>query len=324
MLEARGSADARAGRDAAPAERRRLLRHRSLQAEDRQRQAGQRARARAGRHGDRARRGRDGIRRRRPGRRSASRPVRRMRALPARQRDDVRGLQGKPDGAGRLRRRDPDPRARRPRSPRARCPTRSPTSRRSSWSPPPACCAASDRSGIGDGGTAVVLGAGSMGLLHLLVLRAVLPNVAVVMVDLDDDRLGLAEKARRRARRQSPGRRRTTAVRDVAGGIGVDAVFDTVGGDRTLAAGIELTRAGGLGRALRARAGGRQRRLRPERALQERAADHRHLFRRAEGAGDDLRPARRRARSTPPRSSPIRCRSTISTRASRLSSSEKR
>ena len=31
----------------------------------------------------------------------------------------------------------------------------------------------------------------------------------------------------------------------VTGGIGVDAVFDTVGGSRTLAAGIELTRPGG-------------------------------------------------------------------------------
>ena len=31
----------------------------------------------------------------------------------------------------------------------------------------------------------------------------------------------------------------------MTGGIGVDAVFDTVGGNRTLAAGIELTRAGG-------------------------------------------------------------------------------
>ena len=63
-----------------------------------------------------------------------------------------------------------------------------------------------DRSGIGDGGTAVVLGAGSMGLLHLLVLRALFPNIAVIMVDLDDERLALAEKLGARTRRKARAR----------------------------------------------------------------------------------------------------------------------
>jgi L-iditol 2-dehydrogenase len=101
-----------------------------------------------------------------------------------------------------------------------------------------------DRSGIGDGGTAVVLGAGSMGLLHLLVLRAVFPNVAVVVVDLDDERLMLATKLGA-ARVARPGAEAEEAVAAVTQSIGADAVFDTVGGDRTLRAGIELTRPGG-------------------------------------------------------------------------------
>jgi L-iditol 2-dehydrogenase len=101
-----------------------------------------------------------------------------------------------------------------------------------------------DRSGISDGGTAVVLGAGSMGLLHLLVLRSIFPDIHVVIVDLDHDRLALAVTLGA-ARAAKPGADTADAVDTVTGGLGVDAVFDTVGGDRTLAAGIELTRAGG-------------------------------------------------------------------------------
>jgi L-iditol 2-dehydrogenase len=101
-----------------------------------------------------------------------------------------------------------------------------------------------DRAGIEDGGTAVVLGAGSMGLLHLLVLRAVFPNVAVVMVDLDEQRLKLAKELGA-ARIARPGAEAEEAVAAVTQGIGADAVFDTVGGSKTVAAGIDLTRAGG-------------------------------------------------------------------------------
>jgi L-iditol 2-dehydrogenase len=101
-----------------------------------------------------------------------------------------------------------------------------------------------DRSGIGDGGAAVVLGAGSMGLLHLLVLRAVFLDVAVVMVDLDEGRLKLA-KTLGAARIVKPGVEAREAVSAITQGFGVDSVFDTVGGNKTLAAGIELTRSGG-------------------------------------------------------------------------------
>ena len=100
------------------------------------------------------------------------------------------------------------------------------------------------RSGLGADGIALVLGSGSMGLLHLLVLKAVLPQVRVVMVDLDEDRLKLAEELGA-ARVAMPGEPATKAAHDLTDGLGVDAVFDTVGGEKTLNIGLELTRAGG-------------------------------------------------------------------------------
>ncbi len=101
-----------------------------------------------------------------------------------------------------------------------------------------------DRSGVDAEGIAVVLGAGSMGLLHLLVLKAVFPKVDVVMVDFDADRLALAVELGA-ARTATPGDEATAAVRALSEGMGADAVFDTVGGEKALASGIALTRAGG-------------------------------------------------------------------------------
>ncbi|MGH6924213.1 MAG: zinc-dependent alcohol dehydrogenase [Propylenella sp.] len=101
-----------------------------------------------------------------------------------------------------------------------------------------------DRSGLQVEGSAVVLGAGSMGLLHLLVLRAAFPKIPVVMVDSDAARLRLARKLGA-SDTAEPGKAALAAANAVSGGIGADAVFDTVGGERTLAAGIALTRPGG-------------------------------------------------------------------------------
>jgi len=83
-----------------------------------------------------------------------------------------------------------------------------------------------------------------MGLLHLLVLKAGMPKVAVIVVDLDSDRLRLAEElgADGVAR---PGKEASDCVRALTGGTGVDAVFDTVGGGTTLGSGLALTRSGG-------------------------------------------------------------------------------
>jgi L-iditol 2-dehydrogenase len=100
------------------------------------------------------------------------------------------------------------------------------------------------RSGLAEEGVALIIGAGSMGLLHLLVLKAVLPKVAVVVVDLDGDRLQLADRlgADKVAK---PGEEASNSVQELTDGTGVDAVFDTVGGERTLASGIALSRSGG-------------------------------------------------------------------------------
>ena len=100
------------------------------------------------------------------------------------------------------------------------------------------------RSGLGQEGVALILGSGSMGLLHLLVLKAVLPKVALIVVDLDGDRLRFAEKlgADRVAK---PGPEAADFVRALTSGTGVDAVFDTVGGQKTLDSGLALTRSGG-------------------------------------------------------------------------------
>ena len=100
------------------------------------------------------------------------------------------------------------------------------------------------RSELTTEGTALVLGSGSMGLLHLLVLKAVLPGAQVVMVDLDEDRLKHAKELGA-ARVTKPGEDARKAAHDLTNGLGVDAVFDTVGGEKALNAGLTLTRAGG-------------------------------------------------------------------------------
>ncbi len=101
-----------------------------------------------------------------------------------------------------------------------------------------------DRSGLRPNRRAVVLGCGSMGLLHLLVLHAVFPDMPIVMVDPDDARQRFAAELGAAAA-VPPGEAAVAAARKVSDGVGVDAVFDTVGGDQTLAAGIALTRPGG-------------------------------------------------------------------------------
>lgn len=101
-----------------------------------------------------------------------------------------------------------------------------------------------DRSGLGGDGLAVVLGAGSMGLLHLLTIRAALPQARTVVIDPDGARRALAARLGADAT-APPGGEADAAVRELSAGAGADAVFDTVGGERTLAAGLAAARAGG-------------------------------------------------------------------------------
>jgi L-iditol 2-dehydrogenase len=88
-----------------------------------------------------------------------------------------------------------------------------------------------------------IVGGGSMGLLHLLVLRAVRPDLRVVISDPVLERL---ERARELGAEAAvpPGYARD-AVDALSQGSGADVVFDTAGGSAALAAALELVRPGG-------------------------------------------------------------------------------
>lgn len=92
-------------------------------------------------------------------------------------------------------------------------------------------------------GLVVVLGAGSMGLLHLLVLKAECPQIRVLVVDPLGARREFAASLGADGC-AAPGATEQ-AVHELSDGLGADAVFDTVGGARTLKAALELTREGG-------------------------------------------------------------------------------
>ncbi len=100
------------------------------------------------------------------------------------------------------------------------------------------------RAGLAADAACVVLGAGSMGLLHLLVLGAVLADVSVTVIDPVPERRQMAEKLGA-AHTPEPGEEALESVMASTGGYGADAVFDTVGGGNTLDAGLKLTRQGG-------------------------------------------------------------------------------
>jgi L-iditol 2-dehydrogenase len=89
-----------------------------------------------------------------------------------------------------------------------------------------------------------ILGAGSMGLLHLLVARALWPTSRIALVD------PLPERRRRAVELGAdaaapPGEEARHAVAELSAGRGADAVFDTAGGARALAGALDLTRPGG-------------------------------------------------------------------------------
>lgn len=93
-----------------------------------------------------------------------------------------------------------------------------------------------DRAGLPGGeGRAVVVGGGSMGLLHVLVLRAERPELSVEVVEPREDRRKLALKLGAHVAKE-PGE----GVDGTA-----DAVFDTVGGSTVLRESLERLRLGG-------------------------------------------------------------------------------
>jgi L-iditol 2-dehydrogenase len=92
-------------------------------------------------------------------------------------------------------------------------------------------------------GVAAIVGGGSMGLLHLLVLKAVRPGLRVAVSDPLEERLELALELGAQAA-VPPGYARE-AVDALSEGFGADVVFDTAGGPEALAAALALVRPGG-------------------------------------------------------------------------------
>jgi L-iditol 2-dehydrogenase len=91
-----------------------------------------------------------------------------------------------------------------------------------------------------------IVGGGSMGLLHLLVLKAVRPGLRVSVSDPLEERLELARSIGDGGAEAAvpPGYARD-AVDALSDGFGADVVFDTAGGPEALAAALGLVRPGG-------------------------------------------------------------------------------
>lgn len=112
------------------------------------------------------------------------------------------------------------------------------------WLEPAACVLRGvERANLFATGAVAVFGAGSMGLLHLLVLKARYPALRVLMVDLEPTRLALAENLGADATCVPHELQQRLAV--ISNSLGADAVFDTVGGSTLLEAALEATREGG-------------------------------------------------------------------------------
>jgi len=92
-------------------------------------------------------------------------------------------------------------------------------------------------------GCVAILGGGSMGLLHLLVLKAVHPKLRVVVSDPLENRRELARKLGAEAAVTPDSAQKKIA--ETSGGRGADAVFDTVGGAGPLESALALSRPGG-------------------------------------------------------------------------------
>jgi L-iditol 2-dehydrogenase len=88
-----------------------------------------------------------------------------------------------------------------------------------------------------------VIGAGSMGLLHLLVLKALWPGLRVALSDPNGERRAIALRLGADAAASPEDAAEAMAM--LSGGLGADAVFDTAGGAAALAAALELGRPGG-------------------------------------------------------------------------------
>ncbi len=101
-----------------------------------------------------------------------------------------------------------------------------------------------NRSELQSNGNAAIMGGGSMGLLHLLIIKAVNPNAKTLLIDPLEDRRVLAKNLGADMTSE-PGKSALSSAMEMTNGCGVDSVFDTVGGAKLLEAGIKLSRKGG-------------------------------------------------------------------------------
>ena len=101
-----------------------------------------------------------------------------------------------------------------------------------------------DVSGIKKGETALIIGAGMIGLLTMQAVRAV-GCARAMIADIDDTRLNLAELLGADEVLHFSGEELKAEVLRKTGGLGADVVFDAVGRNETLATSIDCVRKGG-------------------------------------------------------------------------------
>jgi len=99
-------------------------------------------------------------------------------------------------------------------------------------------------SGVAMGETALVIGAGMIGLLTMQALRATGCR-QVMIADVDETRLNLAKSLGADEVLCSSGSKLTEETQRRTGGIGVDSVFEAVGRNETVAGAIDSVRKGG-------------------------------------------------------------------------------
>jgi L-iditol 2-dehydrogenase len=94
------------------------------------------------------------------------------------------------------------------------------------------------------GETALVIGAGMIGLLILQAARAA-ECARVIVADIDATRLNLAKQVGAKELLHCPGNELVGEVLRLTNGRGVDTAFEAVGMNETVAAAIDCTRKGG-------------------------------------------------------------------------------
>lgn len=99
-------------------------------------------------------------------------------------------------------------------------------------------------SGVKKGDTALVVGAGMIGLLTMQALRAAGAG-RVMIADIDETRLTLGELLGADEALRGTGGEIANAILERTGGIGADSVFDAVGRAKTVAESIDSVRKGG-------------------------------------------------------------------------------